>query len=262
MSTYLCVKANNTTKKYEVKASANKPYVKVSTGYMPLTTQTDTNTGLRFKQGGSVYRVIETYTTTISVDTSSTNTYTYTTTRQSQYQTYSTSKKTTAYKTTTAVNGASIRFSGRDNNFAGGAIKYKAGYTPVVTFSRIEAMRSYTVNTTISSARDEVFALVFPMAITLSNNSTRSLCRDYDLLHGYYTSWSNASGFSMYGVSSKEAAASALFTAYINYWASTGQSALTASDTVYYNTTRESQYQTNDKTSTSYYTTESTVTSG
>lgn len=92
MATYLCVKANNTTKKYEVKSSADKPYMRVSTGYMALTTQTDTNTGLRFKQGGSTYRVVETYTTTISVETSSTNTYTYT----ASENVTSSSSKTTA----------------------------------------------------------------------------------------------------------------------------------------------------------------------
>ena len=105
---YLVVKAGNQTKSYSVKASANKPYLRVSTGYIPLTTETTTATGLRAKVGGSVCRPIETYTTTVQTTVTTGTSYgtrssTYSTTygtrkstsqtgyetRQSQYQTYS-----------------------------------------------------------------------------------------------------------------------------------------------------------------------------
>ena len=86
MATYLCVKTNNTTKKYEVKASANKPYMRVSTGYMPLTIVTDTNTGLRIKSGNNTYRIIESYTTTQ-------------TTTQTHYETKSTTDYVKTYGT-------------------------------------------------------------------------------------------------------------------------------------------------------------------
>jgi len=69
MATYLCVKAGNQTKSYAVKSTANKPYLKVSSGYIPLTTETTTATGLRAKVDGSTYRPIETYTTAIDTTT-------------------------------------------------------------------------------------------------------------------------------------------------------------------------------------------------
>ena len=58
MATYLCVKVNSTSvKSYEAKSSAAKPYLCVSGGYFPLTTET--GTGLKVKANGSTYRLAE-----------------------------------------------------------------------------------------------------------------------------------------------------------------------------------------------------------
>lgn len=58
MSTYLVIKNGTDTKSYPCKTSAEKPYIKVSTyGYVPLTTQTNTKTGLRVKANGVVHQV-------------------------------------------------------------------------------------------------------------------------------------------------------------------------------------------------------------
>lgn len=58
MATYLCVKVNSTSvKSYAAQASAAKPYLCVSGGYFPLTTET--GTGIKVKANGSVYRIAE-----------------------------------------------------------------------------------------------------------------------------------------------------------------------------------------------------------
>ena len=86
MASYLVVKSGNQTKSYAAKTSVPaKPYLQVKGGYFPLTTETSNHTGLRVKQGGSVYRIVETYATTTSADTSSTNTYSYDTSSTYEY---------------------------------------------------------------------------------------------------------------------------------------------------------------------------------
>ena len=97
MATYLCVKAGNQTKSYAVKSSANKPYMRVSTGYLQLTTETTTDTGMRIKDGSSAYRVVESYTTTTSAAT--TYESQYQTTRESAYQT----TRQSGYNTTSSA---------------------------------------------------------------------------------------------------------------------------------------------------------------
>ena len=52
---YLKIKANNQTKAYPIKMSAEKPYLKVSGGYVPLTTQTTTGIKLKAKVDGVTY---------------------------------------------------------------------------------------------------------------------------------------------------------------------------------------------------------------
>lgn len=72
MATYLCVKANNSTKSYTANQSkeAGKSYLCVkasnSVGYFPLTTETGTGTNVKIKaSNGSTYRIVDgTYTTT------------------------------------------------------------------------------------------------------------------------------------------------------------------------------------------------------
>ena len=95
MATYLVVKSGNQTKSYTAKTTADKPYMRVGTGYFPLTSETTTASGLRLKLDNKPYRIVETYYTTISTTTSTE----YATTRSSQYDTESYS--TEYYQTTT-----------------------------------------------------------------------------------------------------------------------------------------------------------------
>ena len=76
MATYLCVKVNNTTKKFTAKESkeAGKPYLRVPGGYFPLTTETTTGTQLKVRANNTNYRIVETYKTTINTTTNTTTT--------------------------------------------------------------------------------------------------------------------------------------------------------------------------------------------
>ena len=76
MATYLCVKVNNTTKKFTAKESkeAGKPYLRVPGGYFPLTTETTTGTQLKVRANNTNYRIVETYMTTINTTTNTTTT--------------------------------------------------------------------------------------------------------------------------------------------------------------------------------------------
>jgi hypothetical protein len=63
MATYLVIKNGNATKSYTCKDSEpNKPYLKVSNKYLPLTT--NTTTGLKVKANGNEYSPLASYTTT------------------------------------------------------------------------------------------------------------------------------------------------------------------------------------------------------
>ena len=97
MATYLCVKGNFKTKSYAVKSTHGQLYLKVSTGSLPLTTETSTKTGLRVKHGGNVFLIQESYTTTTSAAT--TYESQYQTTRESAYQT----TRESGYNTTSSA---------------------------------------------------------------------------------------------------------------------------------------------------------------
>lgn len=68
MSTYLVVKdtENNKIKSYLCTSSADKPYIKVNSEYLPLTTETGTGWGLRIKNGEDLYSPNGTFITTTS----------------------------------------------------------------------------------------------------------------------------------------------------------------------------------------------------
>ena len=66
MSTYLVVKYNNSNKSYTAKDNIpNKPYINISNKYFPLTTETS-GTGIKLKINNNIYKIIESYTTTIN----------------------------------------------------------------------------------------------------------------------------------------------------------------------------------------------------
>ena len=72
MATYLVVKGENANKSYAVKSSAAHPYLNVSTGYLPLTTESGSS-GLRLKaeQGTQTSSETRSYTThTVTTSTS------------------------------------------------------------------------------------------------------------------------------------------------------------------------------------------------
>lgn len=91
MSSYLVIKNGEEKKSYRCRESANKPYIKVSNSYLPLTTQT--GTGLKVKINGSTYRIAESHTEeitkTITTKTNNVSVYSGTTLD------YSTVSKTT-----------------------------------------------------------------------------------------------------------------------------------------------------------------------
>ena len=74
MPSYLCMKVNNSTKSYELKTSANKPYLRIGGGYLALTTET--GTGLKVKANNTTYKIVETY--TVSSTSTYLQSYTYT----------------------------------------------------------------------------------------------------------------------------------------------------------------------------------------
>lgn len=89
MSLYLCVKnSKNETKRYIGQTTASKPYLKIENDYFQLTTETSPIWGLRISKGTKVYRIHETYTTTIK--TTTTNQYTTSKDTYSTYYSYST----------------------------------------------------------------------------------------------------------------------------------------------------------------------------
>lgn len=70
MASYLCVKMNSSaTKSYNIKSSANKPYLRVDTGFIPLTTATATGPKLMVRAGGVNYRLADFITTTTAITT-------------------------------------------------------------------------------------------------------------------------------------------------------------------------------------------------
>ena len=75
MSTYLVVKYNNSNKSYTAKDNIpNKPYINISNKYFPLTTETS-GTGIKVKINNNIYKIIESYTTTINTTYKSDYTY-------------------------------------------------------------------------------------------------------------------------------------------------------------------------------------------
>lgn len=94
MATYLCVSnsKNNETKRYTGKENANSPYLKVNDAYFPLTTETDTNWGLRINSNNQIYRIIESYTTTLKTT--------------ENYTDYESTLETTEYYTTRFFNSS------------------------------------------------------------------------------------------------------------------------------------------------------------
>ena len=67
MSTYLIVKSD-TNYTYTAKDNIdnnNKPYINISNKYFPLTTETS-GTGIKVKINNNIYKIIESYTTTIN----------------------------------------------------------------------------------------------------------------------------------------------------------------------------------------------------
>lgn len=70
MASYLCVKMNSSaTKSYNIKSSANKPYLRVDTGFIPLTTATATGPKVMVRAGGVNYRLADFITTTTAITT-------------------------------------------------------------------------------------------------------------------------------------------------------------------------------------------------
>ena len=128
MSSYLCIKnSKNETKSYELKASANAPYLKVNTtGYLQLTSETSTKWGRRVKgSNNKTYSVVESYTTTINTSsTYSVNTNsTYSVNTNSTYSvntnsTYNTIEKYNTIKTVSTENTVSFA----NDNIADGPI--------------------------------------------------------------------------------------------------------------------------------------------
>ena len=75
MSTYLVVKYNNSNISYTAKDNMpNKPYINISNKYFPLTTETS-GTGIKVKINNNIYKIIESYTTTINTTYKSDYTY-------------------------------------------------------------------------------------------------------------------------------------------------------------------------------------------
>ena len=76
MSTYLIVKSD-TNYTYTAKDNIdnnNKPYINISNKYFPLTTETS-GTGIKLKINNNIYKIIESYTTTINTTYKSDYTY-------------------------------------------------------------------------------------------------------------------------------------------------------------------------------------------
>ena len=92
MSDYLVIKGkNNNTRSYSLNTTYSyKPYLKVSNGYLDLTTETGTNVALNVKEGNKTYRPVQSSSSFTSKEYNTSSTYTssdsyHTTTRVSNY---------------------------------------------------------------------------------------------------------------------------------------------------------------------------------
>jgi len=129
MASYLCVKMNSSaTKSYNIKSSANKPYLRVDTGFIPLTTATATGPKLMVRAGGVNYRLADFITTTTAITTGTS---------------YLTSAKTTS---TSYVTGsrASTSGTGYQTRMSTSATTY---YTRMSTSATTYATRASTSKT-------------------------------------------------------------------------------------------------------------------
>ena len=107
---YLCVKANNATKKYKIEASANKPYIKCAYGYVGF--HNSTGTGLKIKNGNTTYKVVETKTTTQTRTSSRQTTQSSSQTVRVNYTSWGTAAITPIIQTSTVSFGRASLNSG------------------------------------------------------------------------------------------------------------------------------------------------------
>lgn len=140
MASYLCVKmSGSVTKRYNIKSSANKPYLRVGTGFIPLTTATATGPKLMVRADGTNYRLADFITTTTAITTGTS---------------YLTSQKTTgtSYETASRASTSSTGYESRVSTSATTYYTRKSTsattyYTRVSTSATATKTRSSTSKT-------------------------------------------------------------------------------------------------------------------
>ena len=175
MASYLCVKMNSSaTKSYNIKSSANKPYLRVDTGFIPLTTATATGPKLMVRAGGVNYRLADFITTTTAI-TTGTSYLTSAKTTSTSYVTGSrASTSGTGYETRSSTSSTTYatRASTSATTYATRASTSATTYaTRASTSATTYATRASTSATTYAT-RASTSATGYATAISSGNSDT------------------------------------------------------------------------------------------
>lgn len=134
---------SSATKSYNIKSSANKPYLRVDTGFIPLTTATATGPKVMVRAGGVNYRLADFITTTTAI-TTGTSYLTSAKTTGTSYQTGS--------RSSTSGTGYQTRASTSSTTYATRASTSSTTYaTRASTSATTYATRASTSSTTYAT---------------------------------------------------------------------------------------------------------------
>lgn len=147
MSTYLAIRGNNTSRSYECKTThTGTPYLKVnSNAYLDLTTNTINGIQIKIKQNGSVYRPLQSTTTTATRSSE----YTETT----GYSGISSRTSTSGYSGYSITSITSSTKSGRPTVYLIPAISSSSSYS--TSYGVSTSFSKYTITSSTLTANEQ-----------------------------------------------------------------------------------------------------------